>query len=110
LKKYQELDFFWGVRLHSLIFSVLSGIPFVAVDYDPKIKGFLDILGINSSIGIEDMDSGELYRISMSIWDNYEQFKTVLNKKVDLFAGLSFRSALDVYKLIEESSFTPQKE
>lgn len=105
LKKYQEIDFFWGVRLHSLIFSVLNRIPFVAIEYDPKIKGFLNMLGINSGIEIENLDSGELYRVSMSIWDNYEQFKTVLNKKVDSFAGIAFTNILDVYKLVKESSF-----
>ncbi|NLM97688.1 MAG: polysaccharide pyruvyl transferase CsaB [Halanaerobiaceae bacterium] len=107
LKKYQGIDFFWGVRLHSIIFSVLSGIPFIAVDYDPKIKGFLDALGINSSVGITAMDSGELYRVSMSLWDNHEKFKKALYNKRDLFAGLSFKSALEVYELIKDSSTTP---
>lgn len=100
LGKYQEIDFFFGVRLHSIIFSTISKIPFVALEYDPKVKGLLNMIGINSGLKIEELDSEVLYRISMSIWKNSDQFKAILKEKTDLFAKLSLKNAIDLSKLI----------
>ena len=33
-----------GVRLHSIIFSALANIPFIAINYDPKVKNFVENL------------------------------------------------------------------
>lgn len=34
-----------GMRLHSLIFSVLSRTPFIPISYDPKVSSFAELLG-----------------------------------------------------------------
>ena len=36
-----------GVRLHSLIFSAKMGVPLLGISYDPKIDGFMDMLGMS---------------------------------------------------------------
>lgn len=41
LKKFNQLDLFVGVRLHSLIFALLNQIPLLALSYDPKIEGLM---------------------------------------------------------------------
>jgi len=33
-----------GVRLHSIIFSAIANIPFIAINYDPKVKNFVENL------------------------------------------------------------------
>jgi len=37
-----------GMRLHSLIFAAAQGVPFLSVDYDPKIRGFMELAGVGS--------------------------------------------------------------
>jgi polysaccharide pyruvyl transferase CsaB len=36
-----SLDMVLGMRLHSLVFALIAGVPFCALSYDPKIEGFL---------------------------------------------------------------------
>ena len=38
-------DLVLGMRLHSVIFSVAAGVPFVALEYDPKIAGMTSLAG-----------------------------------------------------------------
>ena len=34
-----------GLRLHSLVFAAIQGVPMASVDYDPKIRGFMKMAG-----------------------------------------------------------------
>jgi polysaccharide pyruvyl transferase WcaK-like protein len=49
---YNKIDLILGMRLHSIILACLLGKPFVAISlpkthplYDPKVEGFLKLLG-----------------------------------------------------------------
>ena len=49
---YNKIDLILGMRLHSIILACLFGKPFVAISlpkthplYDPKVEGFLELLG-----------------------------------------------------------------
>ncbi|MFP4661971.1 MAG: polysaccharide pyruvyl transferase CsaB [Halanaerobiales bacterium] len=97
---YEELDFLLGVRLHSLIFAVVKNVPFVAVEYDPKVAGFLQMIGINSSVEIEDLDTGELNRICQSIWSNRKKFASILKQQGILLGRIALENALELKKLI----------
>ena len=39
------LDLMIGMRLHSLILTAGSGVPIIAVEYDPKVRGFMEEIG-----------------------------------------------------------------
>lgn len=39
-----KCDYYLGMRLHSLIFSFTKNVPFVAINYAPKVENFLEIL------------------------------------------------------------------
>jgi len=38
----QSLDLMIGTRLHSLILAAACGVPVIAIEYDPKVSGFMD--------------------------------------------------------------------
>ncbi len=97
LSIYKELDFLLGVRLHSLIFSVLNNVPFVAIEYDPKIAGFLEVIGINYSVDINNIDVEQLYRICHSVWSSNDKIKELLEQRGDLLAKIAIE---DVNELV----------
>jgi len=44
-----------GMRLHSLIFATVSGVSLGGVVYDKKVSGFLDYIGENNYVDLEDV-------------------------------------------------------
>ena len=46
-----------GTRLHMLIFGVALGVPVCGISYDPKIDGFLDSVGNNVCISLDELES-----------------------------------------------------
>ncbi len=42
LQEMQNLDALIGMRLHSLVFALLTGTPFYGLSYDPKIESFIE--------------------------------------------------------------------
>lgn len=101
LEKYREIDVFLGVRLHSLIFAAIANIPFVSLEYDPKVSGFLQMIGINNGVKMEQLDAGELYRVLSSVYAHSGDFKTVLQHRTDLFARAAVMSAEELLKGVE---------
>lgn len=64
LNAYENIDVFVGMRLHSLVFSALANIPFVAISYDPKVAGFAKRCGMPT---IENLREITAQNISASI-------------------------------------------
>lgn len=54
-------DLVVGMRLHSLIFSSLGGVPCVALPYDAKVRSHAERLGVGDlALDVADVDAGEL--------------------------------------------------
>lgn len=56
-----SLDLMIGMRLHSLILSAGSGVPVIAAEYDPKVKGFMNEIGQSEySIPLDTFSTAQL--------------------------------------------------
>ena len=49
-----------SMRLHALIFAAGQGVPLVGVVYDPKVSGFLDYIGQDQYLSLNDINIGNL--------------------------------------------------
>ena len=63
-----RMDLVFGLRLHSLIMAAAQGVPVVGVDYDPKIRGFMELVGLGNLVcGIDDPDEVYFERVERSL-------------------------------------------
>ncbi|WP_170291907.1 polysaccharide pyruvyl transferase CsaB [Heliobacterium mobile] len=62
-----------GVRLHSLLFATLLGIPIIGIAYDPKVTGFLNELGRPAFGETPELTGYQLIREFERILSNYEK-------------------------------------
>lgn len=42
-----NMDLLVGVRLHSLIYAAIMGVPLIGISYDPKCTAFLNSVGLD---------------------------------------------------------------
>jgi polysaccharide pyruvyl transferase CsaB len=68
-----------GMRLHFLIFSVLQGVPFVALPYATKVSGLLDSLQVPMP-PLNRVDSGLVNAYIDKAWDNRNATKTKMEQ------------------------------
>ncbi|MFW5981977.1 MAG: polysaccharide pyruvyl transferase CsaB [Halanaerobiaceae bacterium] len=99
----KKADLLLGVRLHSVIFAALANVPFLAIEYDPKVRAFLEMISLNSGVDIEELNEDKLLRISKSIWDNRKQFETILEQQGVLLNKLVLNNLISILDLIEEN-------
>ncbi|MGQ9456269.1 MAG: polysaccharide pyruvyl transferase CsaB [Armatimonadota bacterium] len=80
-----------GMRLHSLMFSASVGVPFVPLVYDPKVRSFAVMSGVNDPPSVYDVTPQKLKSL---ILDAY-------SKRAELGAGLARYSSVCIDLALE---------
>lgn len=57
-----NLSLLIGMRLHSLIFASVMKVPFVALEYDPKVESYVRNLGVASAGNINELTTEKILR------------------------------------------------
>jgi polysaccharide pyruvyl transferase WcaK-like protein len=52
-----------SMRLHALVFSACHGVPLVGAVYDPKVSSFLDSVGQDLYLPLEELEQEPLLRM-----------------------------------------------
>jgi len=90
-----------AMRLHSLIYSASAGVPMVAIDYDPKIKSFMEYLGITHTIPLNEVDSGKIIGTIDLVLDDVKKQKEFIEKRKEELASLAYENAKIAVGLLE---------
>ena len=85
-----NMDVLVGVRLHSMIYAAIMGVPIIGVSYDPKCTAFLNSVGLDS-LSTRETFSAEAFKAEFArvLETGKEQTATVaenmrrLQKKLD---------------------------
>ncbi|KGX90980.1 polysaccharide pyruvyl transferase CsaB [Pontibacillus marinus] len=77
-----ECDMLIGMRLHSLIFAVLAGVPFVGVSYDKKVESLAKRVEMwDYSCKLEQFSAVEMYESVVQVYDERDQLREVVERK-----------------------------
>lgn len=80
---YSSLDYIVGLRFHSIIFSLTSGIPAIAIEYEHKTRGIMHDLGLSEwVIKIESISARSLYNKFIDLVKRKEEYLYLLNKNL----------------------------
>lgn len=61
LEIFKSASFVLGMRLHSILMAIICNIPFIAINYNPKVKNLLKSIGLEETlIEPEDVDNETL--------------------------------------------------
>lgn len=83
LSLISNFDLLIGCRLHSLIFASVAQTPVMAVSYDPKIDYYMDVLKIDVSCTLDDLNSNEFYEKILGSWKNRIEIKETMMQSVE---------------------------
>ncbi|AOT71713.1 polysaccharide pyruvyl transferase CsaB [Geosporobacter ferrireducens] len=75
-----KMDFLIGMRLHALIFAARMGVPMIGIEYDPKIKGFLDVVKQTNIGKVEELDFIKLCSEFDRLWNERESNEKMLQE------------------------------
>ncbi len=77
-----------GLRLHSLILAALQGVPFTSIDYDVKIRGFMEHMNASQFLSETGMGLNRLHEKTTQALDQREGYSRNLRKRVTSIRGL----------------------
>jgi len=102
LSVLSRLSLVVGVRLHSIIFSSMANIPFVAFNYDPKVKYFVEDLGLSELLLETDKNISlkNIHKKIEYVRENNDKIKNVLLEKVNILKEKALVNNELVYKFL----------
>lgn len=95
-----RFDFAVGMRLHFLIFAALQGVPFVALPYASKVRGFLADLGLETP-PLEQVNAGRLIAYIDQAWDRRRSLVKRVQRKLPALRAQASRTHELLLKLLE---------
>ena len=94
----KRFQFSVGMRLHFLIFSALQGVPFVALPYASKVRGFIESIDMPMP-PLKEVTTGRLIAHIDRSWDTQQTLRDRIARnlpKLQELARLNNRIALSV--------------
>lgn len=76
-----EMDMVISMRLHSLIFSAIQGIPIIGLNYDPKVKGFMEYISLKENLIESDFSISKSLEIVKVTWERRIKISSFLKNK-----------------------------
>lgn len=89
-----------AMRLHSLIYAAVTGVPTVGIAYDPKVSAFMQYLGMHYLVPAENLTAQQLEVALGEVLGEEEQIRTKMLENADLLKAKARESAETAMRLI----------
>ena len=90
-----------GMRLHLLTYSAINAVPVIGIVCDPKIKGFMELIGQKRYCDLKSISFNEVIAHIDECMQNYESIKAELSEVCEIYkqkADLNGKIAIDIYE------------
>ena len=98
---FARCDLVVGMRLHSLMFAVSSGVPFVPLAYDPKVESFARMAGVNTILSVQDVSADEVKNSILATWQIRSSMAVGLARRAAEYTELALESGRLAHKLLK---------
>lgn len=88
-----KTELVFGMRLHTLIYAAGKAVPVVGLIYDQKVSGFLDYIGQNRSVDVNNIDVSKACAYIDEIMTNKQTISDELNNKKNELCVLADKNA-----------------
>jgi polysaccharide pyruvyl transferase CsaB len=96
-----RMELLIGMRLHSLIYAAVTGIPVIGLAYEPKIEGFLKYTQQVSAGHINDLQLDKLISIVDDVWEKRGMIKNTLQVRAEELKEKAVENAKIAIELLE---------
>jgi colanic acid/amylovoran biosynthesis protein len=90
---YAELEIMIGTRAHSNVIAMASGTPVVAIAYEHKIAGMMEMLGLDDFSLPIDRTHERLLDAVQRLWDERTAVRALLGGRIEQMQNESQQSA-----------------
>jgi len=91
---YDKLDILLGTRFHSVIFSLTSFVPVVAIEYEHKTSGIMRDLDLSEwVIGIQEVTAPKLQKLLKKLVAEHATYKKELKQKLPPYIAKAQQAA-----------------
>ncbi len=102
----RKSDFMIGMRLHSLIYSINSEIPFIALPYSQKVVGMLETIGLQEfSIPVEKISLRDFQHMLNKLLVNKEGIIELIQNKRKLINAQEKKNNLYLQGLLSDEKY-----
>ena len=98
-----EFSMMIGIRLHSLIFASMQSVPIVGIEYDPKVKAFVEAVEQKNAGSIEKLDVASLCMCIDEVYDNREKYIKKMDEKREYMKEKVILTAKEAIELLNKS-------
>lgn len=105
LSLMHEMKLCVGMRLHSLIYSAGCAVPVIGIVYDPKVNGFMEYMGEDKFVTVEEITLEKMCEFLDEILGNYDSIKSHLKFNMRILRGKARENGELMKKLLDGGAF-----
>ncbi len=96
--------FLFGTRMHSMIFAIRSGVPFVSTIYDNKVRNLLKRVDmLEYSIDFNEINTFQFESVIDHMLDNYDDVSNMLIQKAHELNEIVVRDMNNIIEMMSEN-------
>jgi len=96
-----QASFAIGMRLHALLFAMEKGVPAIGLEYNTKVRGFMEAMGQKWHVPVEETNADTLIQFAKEIHENKDEVSAEIFEAGSRLRQLAARNAELCIALLE---------